>query len=85
MNWQNRPLETRYYVIYLDGRYIKLKRQTVDSEVNLGMGINEQSCRQILGFYIGGHESTNEWRDVLRDQHRRGAKEVLLGVFDGHP
>lgn len=85
-DWQNRPLETRYSVIYLDGLYFKLKRQTVDSEViYLAMGINEQGYRQILGFYIGGHESANGWRDVLRDLHRRGAKEVLLGVFDGLP
>ncbi|MCI3918895.1 IS256 family transposase [Paenibacillus sp. TRM 82003] len=84
--WQNRPLEKRYSVIYLDGIYCKLKRDTVRSEViYLAMGINEDGFRQILGFYVGGHESSNGWRDVLRDLHRRGAKEVLLGVFDGLP
>lgn len=84
--WQNRPLDSRYSVIYLDGLYVKLKRQTVDSEViYLAMGINEQGYRQILGFYVGGQESANGWRDVLRDLHRRGAEEVLLGVFDGLP
>jgi putative transposase len=84
--WQKRPLEKRYSVIYLDGLYIKLKRSTVESEViYLAMGINEQGNREILGFYIGGHESANGWRDVLKDLYRRGAEEVLLGVFDGLP
>lgn len=84
--WQKRPLEKRYSVIYLDGLYCKLKRQTVQSEViYLAMGINEQGYRQILGFYIGGHESSNGWRDVLKDLYRRGATDVLLGVFDGLP
>ena len=84
--WQERPLEKRYSVIYLDGFYLKLKRNTVSSEVvYLAMGINEEGKRQILGFYIGGKESANGWRDVLKDLYRRGAREVLLGVFDGLP
>ena len=49
------------------------------------MGINEQGYREILGFYIGGKESSNGWRDVLKDLYRRGVEEVLLGVFDGLP
>jgi transposase-like protein len=82
--WQERPLEKRYSVIYLDGFYFNLKRDTVDSEVvYLAMGINEQGYRHILGFYIGGKESANGWREVLADLKRRGATEVLLGVFDG--
>lgn len=85
-SWNQRPLDTRYSVIYLDGLYCKLKRQTVDSEViYVAMGIDTQGYRQILGFYIGGQESANGWRDVLRDLYNRGAKEVLLGVFDGLP
>ncbi|TXK66238.1 IS256 family transposase [Paenibacillus sp. N3.4] len=84
--WQKRPLEKRYSVLYLDGLYVKLKRNTVESEViYLAMGINEQGYREILGFYIGGHESANGWKDVLKDLYRRGAEEVLLGVFDGLP
>ncbi|MFC0212883.1 IS256 family transposase [Paenibacillus chartarius] len=85
-SWRNRPLETRYSVIYLDGMFVKLRRNTVDSEaIYLVMGINERGNRQILGFYVGGQESSNGWRDVLKDLYRRGAKEVLLGVFDGLP
>ena len=58
--WQDRPLEKRYSVIYLDGMYINLRRKTVSSEViYTAMGINEQGHRQILGFYIGGQESSN--------------------------
>lgn len=84
--WQKRPLEKRYSVIYLDGLYVKLKRNTVSSEaVYLAMGIDEKGIRQILGFYVGGHESSNGWREVLKDLKQRGATDVLLGVFDGLP
>lgn len=84
--WLMRPLEKRYSVIYLDGLYVKLKRSNVSSEViYFAMGIDEEGHRQILGFFIGGQESSNGWREVLKDLYNRGAKEVLLGVFDGLP
>lgn len=84
--WQKRPLSKRYSVIYLDGLYVKLKRGTVRGEVvYFAMGIDEEGQRQILGFYVGGQESSNGWREVLKDLYNRGAQEVLLGVFDGLP
>lgn len=84
--WQTRPLKKRYSVIYLDGLYVKLKRNTVSSEaVYLAMGIDEKGYRQILGFYVGGHESSNGWQEVLKDLKKRGATDVLLGAFDGLP
>lgn len=84
--WQQRPLKKRYSVIYLDGLYVKLKRSTVTGEaIYFAMGIDEDGHRQILGFYVGGQESANGWRDVLKDLYRRGAQEVLVGVFDGLP
>ncbi|WP_019914007.1 IS256 family transposase [Paenibacillus sp. HW567] len=84
--WQKRTLSKRYSVIYLDGLYVKLKRGTVCGEVvYFAMGIDEEGQRQILGFYVGGQESSNGWREVLKDLYNRGAQEVLLGVFDGLP
>jgi putative transposase len=83
-NWQLRPLKKRYSVIYLDGLYVKLKRSTVSGEViYFAMGIDEDGHREILGFYVGGQESANGWREVLKDLYSRGITEVLLGVFDG--
>lgn len=82
--WQQRPLKKRYSVIYLDGLYVKLKRSTVSGEViYFAMGIDEDGHRQLLGFYVGGQESANGWREVLKDLYQRGATDVLLGVFDG--
>ncbi|WP_212981644.1 transposase, partial [Paenibacillus azoreducens] len=74
-NWHQRKLNKRYSVIYLDGLYVKLKRSTVSGEVvYFAMGIDDEGRRQILGFYVGGHESSNGWRDVLKDLYRRGAQ-----------
>jgi len=82
--WQKRPLAKRYSVLFLDGMYIKLRRDTVDNEViYVAMGISEDGYREILGYYIGGRESASGWSEVLADLYSRGLKEVLLGVFDG--
>jgi putative transposase len=82
--WQQRPLQKRYSVLYLDGLYLKLRRDTVSSEViYLALGITEEGYREILGFYVGGKESALGWRDMLLDLYQRGAQEILLGIFDG--
>jgi putative transposase len=85
-HWHKRPLKKRYAIIYLDGLYVKLKRSTVSGEaIYFAMGVDDEGHREILGFYVGGQESSNGWREVLKDLYKRGVQEVLLGVFDGLP
>lgn len=82
--WQERPLQKRYAVLYLDGTYLKLRRDDVANEVvYVVIGVTEDGYREILGFYVGGQESSLGWEEVLSDIYRRGCEEVLLGIFDG--
>lgn len=84
--WHKRPLNKRYSVLYLDGMYIKLRRDEVANEViYFALGVTEEGNREILGFYVGGQESSLGWRNILHDLYSRGVQEVLLGVFDGLP
>lgn len=84
--WQQRPLQKRYSILYLDGTYLKLRRDDVANEVvYLVIGITEEGYREILGFYVGGQENSLGWKEILKDLHKRGAQEILLGVFDGLP
>ncbi|MFO7296589.1 MAG: IS256 family transposase [Clostridia bacterium] len=84
--WQQRPLQKRYSVLYLDALFVPLRRDTVEQEsIYLAMGVNLDGYREILGFYVGGRESATGWKEVLEDLYRRGLHEVLLGVFDGLP
>ena len=82
--WCHRPLRRRYSVLYMDGLYVPLKRDTVAQEIiYVVMGITEEGYRQILGFYVGGTESATIAQEVLRDLQQRGVREVLIGVADG--
>ncbi len=85
-SWQQRPLKKRYSVLYLDGTYLKLRRDDVANEVvYLVVGVTEDGFREILGFYVDGQESALGWKTILNDLYHRGLEEVLLGVFDGLP
>ena len=82
--WCKRPLNRRYSVVYMDGMYVSLKRDTVEHEsVYVVMGIDEDGHRQILGFYVGGKESASTCREIFVDLKNRGLEEVLVGVADG--
>lgn len=84
--WQRQPLKKRYSVLYIDGIYFSLRRDSVANEViYVAMGIDEDGYRQILGFHVGGNESAHGWREFLQELYQRGAQEILLGVFDGLP
>ncbi len=53
--WRNRPLYKRYPVLYLDGFYAKLRRDTVEKEViYVVLGVNEEGYREILDFFVRG-------------------------------
>ena len=43
--------------------------------VYFAMGIDEDGHGQILGFYVGGQESANGWREVLKDLYDRGSRK----------
>lgn len=84
--WQERPLHPQYCAIYLDALFVKVRRDVVGKEaIYIAMGITPQGSREILGFYIGGRESSTGWRNILLDLYKRGVREVLIGIFDGLP
>lgn len=84
LEWQQRPLHNRYSVLYLDGTYLKLRRQDVASEVvYVIVGVKDDGYREIVDFFVGGNESAVGWKHILTSLKSRGLEEVLLGVFDG--
>lgn len=82
--WRKRKLSKRYSVLYMDGMYVSLRRDTVEHEsVYVVMGIDEEGHRQVLGYYVGGQESATNCREIFADLRERGVEEVLIGVADG--
>jgi len=83
--WQNRPLDAVYPFVFLDAIHYKVKEnhQYVTKAAYVVLGINTGGRKDILGIWIGQHESAKFWAGVLNDLKSRGVKDVYLFCVDG--
>ena len=83
--WQNRPLATCYPFVFLDAIHYKVKEnhQYVTKAAYVVLGINMDGNKDILGVWIGEHESSKFWLSVLNDLKSRGVLSVFLFCVDG--
>jgi len=83
--WQNRPLENVYPFVFMDAIHYKVKEdhQIVTKAAYVVLGISLDGCKDILGIWIGEHESSKFWLGVLNDLKSRGVLDVYLFCVDG--
>ena len=83
--WQNRPLEPVYAIVFMDALYLKLR---VDGRVKnvaayLMLGISITGQKECLGIWIGQNESSKFWLGLLNELRNRGVNDVLIFAVDG--
>lgn len=83
--WQNRPVENVYPFVFMDAIHYKVKEdhQIVTKAAYVVLGIALDGCKDILGIWIGEHESSKFWLSVLNDLKSRGVLDVYLFCVDG--
>lgn len=83
--WQNRPLDQVYPFIFMDAIHYKVKdnHQYITKAAYVVLGINMDGNKDILGVWIGEHESSKFWLSVLNDLKSRGVLDVYLFCVDG--
>ncbi len=82
--WRNRPLESHWVAIYIDSVFVKVRRDTVQSEAFYVMlGLKEDLTREVLGIYNYPTESSTNWIEICKDIRERGVSQVNLFVSDG--
>lgn len=82
--WRNRVLEPNWIAIYIDAIFIKVRRDTVESEAfYVLLGLKDDLTREVLGIYNYPTESATNWTDITKDIQKRGVKKVNLFVSDG--
>lgn len=83
--WRNRPLEERYFVIYLDAIHYKVRegRKVVTKAVYSIYGVTMEGERDVLGLFIGEAEGARHWARVLENIRDRGVKDVFFFCVDG--
>lgn len=83
--WQNRPLEHCYPIVFLDGIVFNVVQdgQVTKKTAYLVFGINTEGMKEILGIWIGEAESAKFWMKVLTDLQQRGVKDIFICSVDG--
>jgi transposase-like protein len=83
--WQQRPLEDLYCIVWLDAMYYKVKeegRVQTRCVYNI-LGINKEGKKEVLGMYVSQSEGANFWLGVLTDLKQRGVRDILIACIDG--
>ena len=82
-SWRNRPLSANWAVIYIDAVFVKVRRDTVQSEAfYVLLGLKEDLKREVLGIYNYPTESSSSWIEIAKDIKKRGVKNINLWVSD---
>ena len=83
--WQNRPLEKVYPFVFMDAIHYKVKEdhRYITKAAYVVLGITMDGRKDILGVWIGEHESSKFWLNVLNELKSRGVMDVYLFCTDG--
>ena len=78
--WQNRPLESLYMIVWMDGIVFKVREngKVINKTVYLCVGLNKDGLKEVLGMWVGKNESAAFWMGVLTDLKARGVEDKLL-------
>ena len=82
--WQARPLENVYCIVWLDAMHYKVKDEgrIVSRAVYHILGINKKGHKDLLGMYVSESEGANFWLSVLSDLRNRGVMDILIACID---
>ena len=85
VEWQNRPLERSYPVIYFDALRVKIRDEgsVRNKAVYLALGITSDGTRDVLGIWIEQNEGAKFWLKVMNELRNRGVEDILIAVVDG--
>ena len=83
--WQARPLESIYPIVWLDAIHYKIRDngKVVGKAVYTILGVNLEGRKEVLGLYISENEGANFWLQVLTDLANRGVNDILIACVDG--
>ena len=83
--WQSRPLDPMYPIVYLDAIHFKVRKDSriVNKAAYTALGMNTTGHKEILGIWIGESESASFWLGVLGELRNRGVQDILIICKDG--
>lgn len=82
--WQQRPLESIYAVVFLDAMHyhVRSEGQIVKKAVYIAIGIDLDGKKDVLGMWVGENESAKFWATVLNGLRNRGVEDIFIACTD---
>jgi putative transposase len=82
--WQNRPLDAVYPIVFLDGIVFKVRKdaRVINKCVYSTLGINMSGHKEILGRWLSENESASFWTTVCNELKNRGVEDILIACRD---
>ena len=84
-DWQNRPLDAVYPILYIDAIHYSVRDNGIIRKLAayVILGINTEGKKEVLSINIGENESAKYWLSVLNELKNRGVKDILIICADG--
>lgn len=85
LEWQTRPLDSIYPILYLDCIVVKVRqdKRVTNKAVYLALGVNIHGRKELLGLWMSENEGAKFWLSVLTELKNRGVKDVFIACVDG--
>lgn len=82
--WQNRPLDDVYPIVFMDAMHYKVRDngRVVSRAVYNILAIDKEGRKDLIGMYLSESEGANFWLSVLTDLKGRGVKDILIACTD---
>jgi putative transposase len=83
--WQSRPLDPIWAIIYFDAVHFKVKEAgaVVSKASYTAYGVSLDGHREVLGIWVGENEGAAYWLSVFSELRQRGVKDILIACMDG--
>jgi len=83
--WQTRPLEAIYPIVYLDCLVVKVKenQRVNNTAVYVALGVTLSGNKELLGMWLSQNEGAKFWLAVLTELQNRGVKDMFIACVDG--
>lgn len=84
-DWQNRPLDEVYPVLYLDATILKVRSEgrVINKSAYLAIGINVEGLKDVLGIWLEQSEGAKFWLKVMTELKNRGVRDIFIACVDG--
>ena len=79
-DWQNRPLDEIYPIVYIDAIHYSVRDNGVIRKLAayVILGINTEGKKEVLSINVGDNESAKYWLSVLNELKNRGVRDILI-------